>query len=97
MLDSRGMKKIIIHCASGINNIGDEAILDVMVKYVQEFGDISVISLNAKNTRKFHPDIQAVNDFSLSALKLIKDCDLFILGGVAYFRMKLQLSILADG
>ncbi len=75
------MKKIIIHCASGINNIGDEAILDVMVKYIQEYGDVSVISLNAKNTLKFHPEIQAINDFSFSALKIIKHCDLFILGG----------------
>ena len=26
------MKKIVIHCASGIRNTGDEAILDVLVR-----------------------------------------------------------------
>ena len=47
------MKKIVIHCASGIRNTGDEAILDVLVRTFRERCEITVICLDASG-RSMH-------------------------------------------
>ena len=75
------MKKIVIHCASGIKNSGDEAILDVLVKEFYGKYDITVISLDAEYTKKMHPGIGVIDNKDKNWKKAVEDCDIFILGG----------------
>lgn len=72
---------MVIHCASGINNSGDEAILSVLIdRYVGHF-NISVISLNKENTLRYHSHIHCYSNGDKQCKKVIKNCDIFILGG----------------
>lgn len=75
-------KNMVIHCATGICNSGDEAILSVLLnRYKTEF-DITVISLNCEYTRLYHSDIFCIENNNTSKCKeAIKKCDVFILGG----------------
>ena len=75
------MKKIVIHCASGIMNSGDEAILDVLVKEFYGKYDITVISLNAEYTKRMHPGIRVIDNKDKQWKKAIDVCDVFVLGG----------------
>lgn len=75
------MKKMVIHCASGIRNSGDEAILSVLLKTYRQHFSITVISLNQSSTRRYHPGIHCLNNGSKECAAAIRDCDVFILGG----------------
>ena len=75
------MKKLVIHCASGIKNTGDEAILDVLLSDFHNRCDITVISLDAAYSERMHPGIRFLNNTDPGWRKAVKECDLFILGG----------------
>ncbi|MCI2049960.1 MAG: polysaccharide pyruvyl transferase family protein [Lachnospiraceae bacterium] len=77
------MKKLVICCASGIDNSGDEALLGILLRRYSPEYNIAIISLDAEKTRL------SVNDpkycyctiQSPEARKVIKDCDIFMYGG----------------
>lgn len=77
--------KIIISCATGLKNSGDEAmlgsVLDQLAKNLNY--DIKVFSFDPEFTRKFH-EVETISHsilkHPLSFIKTIKECDLFILG-----------------
>ena len=78
---------MIICGATGINNSGDEAILDVLILQYQELFDITVISINPDVARKYHAN---VNFIKISDRKVcmtyIRECDVFLLGGGGLFQ-----------
>ena len=76
-------KKMVIHCASGMENSGDEAILQVLLRrYAPEF-EIAVISLDPEKTLALHGQmgIRALSERDKACRQAIADCDVFILGG----------------
>lgn len=76
-------KKMVIHCASGMENSGDEAILQVLLRrYAPEF-EITVISLDPEKTLALHGQmgIRALGERDSACRQAIADCDVFILGG----------------
>lgn len=76
-------KKMVIHCASGIENSGDEAILQVLLRrYTPDF-EVSVISLNPEKTLALHGHlgIRALGERDAACRQAIAECDVFILGG----------------
>ena len=75
------MKKIVIHCASGIRNTGDEAILDVLVRTFRERCEITVICLDAGEAEKMHPGVRCMGNGDPGWKAAVEACDLFILGG----------------
>ena len=75
------MKKIVIHCASGIRNTGDEAILDVLVGTFRETCEITVICLDAEEAEKMHPGVRCMGNGDPLWKAAVEACDLFILGG----------------
>lgn len=75
------MKKMVIHCASGIHNSGDEAILSVLLKTYGRHFSITVISLDQSSTHRYHPGVHCLNNGSKECVAAIRDCDVFILGG----------------
>ena len=75
------MKKIVILCASGIRNAGDEAILAALLdKFSSERYKRTVISLDPQYTEKIH-GVKAVGFGDSECRPVIADCDLFIMGG----------------
>lgn len=75
------MKKIVIHCASGIRNTGDEAILDVVLESFRDVCEVTVISLDAAYSEKMHPGVRFIDNGNPAWRTAIKECDLFLLGG----------------
>ncbi|MCM1568101.1 MAG: polysaccharide pyruvyl transferase family protein [Roseburia sp.] len=76
------MKKMVIHCASGIKNNGDEAILDALIQRFREEYHIVVISLNKQYSQKIHPNVVFLSYSDRNTCKShIAQCDMFILGG----------------
>lgn len=76
-------KKMVIHCASGIENSGDEAILQMLLRrYTPDF-EITVISLNPEKTLALHGamGIRALGERDAACRQAIAKCDVFILGG----------------
>jgi len=76
-------KKMVIHCASGMENSGDEAILQVLLRrYTPEF-EVAVISLCPEKTLALHGamGIRALGERDAACRQAIADCDVFILGG----------------
>lgn len=76
-------RKMVIHCASGMENSGDEAILQVLLRrYTPDF-EISVISLDPEKTLALHGHlgIRALGEREKACRQAIADCDVFILGG----------------
>lgn len=81
------MKKMIICGATGLNNSGDEAILDVLLHQYTPYYDVTVISLNKKNTILYHKNIRCIElKDKTECLKLIKNSDVFLLGGGGLFQ-----------
>lgn len=76
-------RKMVIHCASGMENSGDEAILQVLLRrYAPEF-EIAVISLCPEKTLALHGamGIRALGERDAACRQAIAECDVFILGG----------------
>lgn len=76
-------KKMVIHCASGMENSGDEAILQVLLRrYTPDFG-VTVISLDPEKTLALHGamGIRALGERDAACRQAIAECDVFILGG----------------
>lgn len=76
-------RKMVIHCASGMENSGDEAILQVLLRrYTPDF-EITVISLCPEKTLALHGHlgIRALGEREKACRQAIADCDVFILGG----------------
>ena len=76
-------KKMVIHCASGMENSGDEAILQVLLRrYTPDF-EVSVISLSPEKTLALHGamGIRALGERDAACRQAIAECDVFILGG----------------
>ena len=76
-------RKMVIHCASGMENSGDEAILQVLLRrYTPDF-EITVISLSPEKTLALHGHlgIRALGEREKACQQAIADCDVFILGG----------------
>lgn len=74
---------MVIHCASGMENSGDEAILQVLLRrYAPEF-EIAVISLCPEKTLALHGamGIRALGERDAACRQAIAECDVFILGG----------------
>ena len=81
------MKKMVICGASGLNNSGDEAILEVLLNQYQKQFDITVISLNPSNTCLYHEDIKCVSLKDKTACgDSLKKADVFLLGGGGLFQ-----------
>ncbi len=85
-VENAGEVRRVAICGSyGGMNLGDEAILQVIVRELRESGsmDITVISRNASDTRR-RLEVEAVDMTGLSRQEmrpLIQSLDLFILGG----------------
>lgn len=76
-------KKMVIHCASGMENSGDEAILQVLLRrYTPDF-EVSVISLSPEKMLALHGamGIRALGERDAACRQAIAECDVFILGG----------------
>lgn len=76
-------RKMVIHCASGMENSGDEAILQVLLRrYTPDF-EIAVISLDPEKTLALHGHlgIRALGEREKACRQAIAECDVFILGG----------------
>ena len=76
-------RKMVIHCASGMENSGDEAILQVLLRrYTPDF-EVTVISLSPEKTLALHGHlgIRALGEREKACRQAIADCDVFILGG----------------
>lgn len=74
---------MVIHCASGMENSGDEAILQVLLRrYAPDF-EITVISLSPEKTLALHGHlgIRALGEREKACRQVIAECDVFILGG----------------
>lgn len=74
---------MVIHCASGMENSGDEAILQVLLRrYTPEF-EVAVISLCPEKTLALHGamGIRALGERDAACHQAIAECDVFILGG----------------
>ncbi|MBD5456736.1 MAG: hypothetical protein HDR23_09800 [Lachnospiraceae bacterium] len=78
--------KIVIHCASGLGNIGDEALLISFIKRYQKTCDITVLCMNGPATRKYTGYHKCFSDTDKECKKLISECDIFILGGGTLFQ-----------
>lgn len=78
------MKKIVISCASGLKNSGDEAILQSILENIDlSTCSVKVISFDPEYTSKVH-QVDAIHHFDRKNKlwkKAILDCDLFIMGG----------------
>lgn len=85
------MKRITICGASGLKNIGDEAILYMLLKQYnkKEQFEISVISFDKNYTERLHhlnAEIQVVQNNKAEWKKQVRECDIFILGGGGLFQ-----------
>ncbi|MBO5468857.1 MAG: polysaccharide pyruvyl transferase family protein [Lachnospiraceae bacterium] len=81
------LAKMVICGATGINNSGDEAILDVLLHQLNMQYDISVICLDPNKASNYHPDISFISINNSSDCKqAITACDIFILGGGGLFQ-----------
>ena len=77
----RAMKKIVILCATGIRNAGDEAILAALLdKFSSERYERTVISFDPEYTEELH-GVRAVGFGDSECRPVIAECDLFIMGG----------------
>lgn len=72
---------MVIHCATGLKNSGDEAILLQLLRQYKATFDITVISLNKKYTEQLHSNITVISNSGKDCVKAIKMCDVFVLGG----------------
>lgn len=77
-------KKIVISCASGLKNSGDEAILQAILENIDQAKfEVKVISFDPDYTKKHH-GVDAIHHFDKKNKlwkKVISECDLFIMGG----------------
>lgn len=78
--------KIVIHCASGLGNIGDEALLISFIKRYQKTSDITVLCMNGPAARKYTGYHKCFSDTDKECKKIINECDVFILGGGTLFQ-----------
>ncbi len=93
--------KIVIAGNYGANNLGDEMILEGLLKLLKDIvpkAKITVLSANPKDTKKRH-NVKSLNlfpsgfrsffrnlfDFKRKNLKAVRDSDVFILGGGGLF------------
>lgn len=82
------MKKNMVICgASGINNSGDEAILDVLLfRYSADY-DVKVISINASKAKEYHKDTVFINIKDTAEVKnAISQSDILLIGGGCLFQ-----------
>ena len=77
---------IVIHCAAGLGNIGDEALLIGFIQQYQKIGNITVLCINADNARKYAMYDNCLNDTDVRCKKVIRECDVFVLGGGGLFQ-----------
>ena len=82
------MKKNMVICgASGINNSGDEAILDVLLFRYSEDYDVKVISINASKAKEYHKDTTFINIKDTAEVKdAISKSDIVLIGGGCLFQ-----------
>ena len=78
--------KIVIHCASGLGNIGDEALLISFIKRYQKTSDITVLCMNGPAARKYAGYHKCFSDTDKECKKIINECDVFILAGGTLFQ-----------
>ncbi len=93
--------KIVIAGNYGANNLGDEMILEGLLKLLKDIvpdAKITVLSAEPKDTKKRH-NVKSLNlfpagfrsffrnlfDFKRENTRAVKDCDVFILGGGGLF------------
>lgn len=80
-------RRMVICGATGINNAGDEAILEVLIGQYQEKYDITIISLDPHKALKYHNYTKFVSIHDKRAcVKCIKKSDIFLLGGGGLFQ-----------
>lgn len=84
---NRIKKKMVICGATGIDNSGDEAILDVILLQYQKLFDITVISINLNTAYKYHANVNFVKlSDKKTCIRKVKGCDVFLLGGGGLFQ-----------
>ena len=78
--------KVVIHCASGLGNIGDEALLMSFIAKYWENYDIIVLCADKSIARQYTGYKKCLNDTDSRCKKAIRDCDIFVLGGGGLFQ-----------
>lgn len=79
-------KNIVIHCAAGLGNLGDEALLLSFIQRYRQIGNITVLCINADKARKYTMYDNCLNDTDEKCKKIVQECDIFVLGGGALFQ-----------
>ncbi len=77
---------IVIHCAAGLGNLGDEALLMSFLQRFGQMGNITVLCINADKARKYAMYDNCLNDTDGRCRKIVRECDVFVLGGGALFQ-----------
>lgn len=79
-------KKIVVHCAAGLQNIGDEALLKSFIDAFGKENDITVLCVNNKFAKELTGYTNCLNDADRRCKEIVKKCDLFVLGGGGLFQ-----------
>ncbi|MGA1791282.1 MAG: polysaccharide pyruvyl transferase family protein [bacterium] len=85
-VERRGIDRprVVIHGGYGKRNLGDDAILHVLIKRTKRYlpkAHITVICHGPDNVRKWYPDISIYHFKSLSTLLAIIKSNIYIIGG----------------
>ncbi len=76
--------RVVIHGGYGKRNMGDDAILHVLIERVRKHlptARITVLCHGPENVRAWYPDVAACHFMSLTALKAIVKSHIYIIGG----------------
>jgi len=74
-------KRLVVQCATGIRNSGDEAILAALISRYSPRYHITVISLDKKYTETVHSVDEVVSHRGSDWKRAVRECDVFLLGG----------------
>lgn len=87
MMSSKPKFRALIAGFYGAPNVGDEALLDLLLHRIRELGGESVVaSIDAALTRRMH-GVDTVDFFNLGALgRALMDCDVLVMGGGGIFQ-----------
>ncbi len=75
------MKRIVVSCASGLKNSGDEALLEALLRSLGPEVDVFAISFDPEYTSAYHGISSCAHGDISKKRKWIASCDLFIMGG----------------
>jgi polysaccharide pyruvyl transferase WcaK-like protein len=86
LIQKKGIEhpRVVIHGGYGKNNMGDDAILHVLLTRTKKYlpkADIMVVCHGPDNVLKWYPDISACHFKSFSALRAIAKSHIYFIGG----------------